>query len=71
MDILEYQTSDIKVPCLPLGMMLIAFHTSHSLHTKGPKVIQNNPDHKQNLSTDMNSIQKPLNKNEKELPKQT
>ena len=34
-DILEYQTSDIKVPCLPLSMMLIAFHTSHSLHTKG------------------------------------
>ena len=34
-DILDYQTSDIKVPCLPLSMMLIAFHTSHSLHTKG------------------------------------
>ena len=34
-DILEYQTSDIEVPCLPLTMMLIAFHTSHSLHTKG------------------------------------
>ena len=34
-DILEYQTTDIKVPCLPLSMMLIAFHTSHSLHTKG------------------------------------
>ena len=33
--ILEYQTSDIKVPCLPLSMMLTAFHTSHSLHTKG------------------------------------
>ena len=34
-DILEYQTPDIKVPCLPLSMMLTAFHTSHSLHTKG------------------------------------
>ena len=34
-DVLEYQTSDIKVPCLPLSMVLIAFHTSHSLHTKG------------------------------------
>ena len=26
-DILEYQTTDIKEPCLPLGMMLTAFHT--------------------------------------------
>ena len=34
-DILEYQTPDIKVPCLPLSMMLTAFHTSYSLHTKG------------------------------------
>ena len=34
-DILEYQTSDLKVPCLLFSMMLIAFHTSHSLHTKG------------------------------------
>ena len=34
-DTLEYQTSDIKVPCPPLGMILKAFHTSHSLHTKG------------------------------------
>ena len=34
-NILEYQTPDIEVPCLPLSMMLIAFHTSHSLHTKG------------------------------------
>ena len=33
-DILEYQKPDIKKPCLPLSMMLIAFHTSHSLHTK-------------------------------------
>ena len=37
----------------------------------GPNVIQNNPDHKQNQSTDMYPIQKPLDKNEKELPKQT
>ena len=34
-DILEYQKPDIKIPCLPLSMMRIAFHTSHSLHTKG------------------------------------
>ena len=34
-DILEYQTPDIKVSCLPLSMMLTAFHTSHCLHTKG------------------------------------
>ena len=34
-DILEYQTSDKKVPGLPLSMMITAFHTSHSLHTKG------------------------------------
>ena len=34
-DILENQASDLKTPCLPLSMMLIAFHTSHSLHTKG------------------------------------
>ena len=34
-DILEYQTTDLKVPCLSLSMMLIAFHTFHSLHTKG------------------------------------
>ena len=34
-NILEYHTSDIKVPSLPLSVMLIAFHTSHSLHTKG------------------------------------
>ena len=33
-DILENQSPDIKVPCLPLSMMLIAFHTSHSLRTK-------------------------------------
>ena len=34
-NVLEFQISDIKVPCLPLSMMFIAFHTSHSLHTKG------------------------------------
>ena len=34
-DILQYQKPDVKVPCLPLIMILIAFHTSHSLHTKG------------------------------------
>ena len=34
-DILEYQTPDFKVPCLALSMMLIAFNTSHTLHTKG------------------------------------
>ena len=34
-DNLEYQTTDIKVPCLPLSMMFIDFHTIHSLHTKG------------------------------------
>ena len=33
--ILEYQTSDLKVPCSPLSMILIAFHTSHSLNTSG------------------------------------
>ena len=34
-DILEYQSPNYKVPCLLLSMMLIDFHTSHSLHTKG------------------------------------
>ena len=33
-DFLEYQTPDFKVPCLPLSMMLIAFHISHTQHTK-------------------------------------
>ena len=33
-DVLEYQTPDLKT-CLHLTIMLIAFHTSHSLHTKG------------------------------------
>ena len=33
-DILEYQTTVFKVICLPLTMMLIAFNTSHTLHTK-------------------------------------
>ena len=34
-DLLEYQTLDFKVPCLPLSMMLIAFNISHVQHTKG------------------------------------
>ena len=34
-DILEYQTPDFKVPCLHSSMMLIAFNTSHTPHTKG------------------------------------
>ena len=34
-DILEYQTTDFKIPCLLLSMTLIAFNTSHTLHTKG------------------------------------
>ena len=34
-DILEYQTPDFKVPCLPLSTMLVAFNSSHTLHTKG------------------------------------
>ena len=33
-DVLEYQTPDFKLPCLPLIIMLIAFNTSHTLHTK-------------------------------------
>ena len=34
-DILEYQTPDFKLPCLPSSMMLIAFNTSLTLHTRG------------------------------------
>ena len=34
-DLLEHQTPDFKVPCLPLSMMLIAFDISHTQHTKG------------------------------------
>ena len=34
-DLLEYQTPDFKVPCLPLSTMLIAFNISHKQHTKG------------------------------------
>ena len=34
-DILEYQANNTKVLCLSLKMMLLAFHTSHTLHTKG------------------------------------
>ena len=37
----------------------------------GLKVIQKNSYPKQSQSTDINSIQKPLDQNEKELPKQT
>ena len=33
-NISEYQTSELKVPCLPLSMILLAFHISHSLNTK-------------------------------------
>ena len=33
--ILEYQTPDFKVPYLHSSMMLIAFNTSNTLHTKG------------------------------------
>ena len=34
-DILEFRTTDFKVPCLRLSMMLIAFNTSQCLHKKG------------------------------------
>ena len=33
-EIFEYQTFELKIPCLPLSLMLIAFHTSHTLQTK-------------------------------------
>ena len=33
-DILEFQTSETKVPCLPLSMILIAFHISRTLAQK-------------------------------------
>ena len=33
--ILEYSTSDSKVPCLPLSMMFKAFNISHTQNTKG------------------------------------
>ena len=33
-DILEYQTPDFKVPCLPLSITLIAINSSHTLKTK-------------------------------------
>ena len=29
-DLVEYQTPDFKVPCLPLSMMMIAFDISHT-----------------------------------------
>ena len=34
-ELLEYQTPDSKVSCLPLSMMLIAFNISHTQNTKG------------------------------------
>ena len=34
-DVVEYQTFDSKVPCLPLSMMLIAFNISYTQNTKG------------------------------------
>ena len=34
-DILEYNTSDSKVLCLPLSMMFIAFNISHTQNKKG------------------------------------
>ena len=34
-DILENNTPDSKVPCLPLSMMFIAFNISHIQNTKG------------------------------------
>ena len=37
-DLLDYQTTNFKVPCLPLSMMLIAFNISHTQHTKGHSV---------------------------------
>ena len=33
-DIFEYQKFELKVPCLPLSMTLLAFHISKSLNTK-------------------------------------
>ena len=34
-DILEYQNYELKVPCLPLSVILLSFLISHSLNTKG------------------------------------
>ena len=34
-DLLEYQSDDCKVPCLPLSMILVAFNISHTQNTKG------------------------------------
>ena len=34
-DLLEYQLTDSKIPCLSLSMMLIAFNISHPQNTKG------------------------------------
>ena len=33
-NLLEYQTPETKSPCLPLSMILLAFHISHSINTK-------------------------------------
>ena len=38
-DLLEYQTPDFKLPCLPLRMMLIAFKISHT-HTKYKRTLR-------------------------------
>ena len=32
---LDYQNPETKVPCLPLSMILLAFHISHSVNAKG------------------------------------
>ena len=34
-DLLDYQTPDSQVPCLPLSRILIAFNISHTQNTKG------------------------------------
>ena len=34
-DLLEYYTPETKVSCLPSSLILIAFHTSLTLITKG------------------------------------
>ena len=36
-NLLEYQTPETKVPCLPLRIILLAFHISHSINTKRHK----------------------------------
>ena len=44
-DLLEYQLNDFKVPCLPLGMILIAL-TSH-IH----KILKDTPDQRKHTQT--------------------